>query len=78
MQVFICNWIFRLERCCQMQKKISFFVTGVDPLLIFGHIVVKQTEIMCQFQSYPNECINYNSLVHRMLYLGVRFEFSKA
>jgi hypothetical protein len=67
MQVFICNWIFRLERCCQMQKKVCFFVTGVDSLLIFGRKVVKQTEIMRQFQSYPNECINYNSLVHRLI-----------
>jgi hypothetical protein len=60
MQVFICNLIFMLGRCCQMPKTVSFFVAEVDMLLNFGHKVVKQTEsCMCQFQYYLNECINY-------------------
>jgi hypothetical protein len=67
MQFFICNWIFRLERCCQVPKKVSFFVTEVDMLFNFGHKVVKLTESMCQLQYYLNELINYNSLVHTLI-----------
>ena len=67
MRVFICNWIFRLERCCQMPKKVSFFVTEVDTLFNFGHKIVKQTESICQFQYYLNKCVNYNSLVHSLI-----------
>ena len=66
-QVFICNWIFSLERCCQMPKKVSFFVTEVDVLLNFGRKAVRQTGSLCRFQYYVNECISCNSLVHRLI-----------
>jgi hypothetical protein len=64
-QVFLCNWISRLGRCCQGLKKMTYHLWSLN-FWFFGRKIVKQIGGICQLFQH-NEYANCNSVAHTVV-----------